>query len=119
MLLFSLGAIGRCKGSRGRASRGRTKWELTKPKMAPIEAAIKAYILNTSQLPNSLNDLLICPVGLENTWAGPYLKESQLYDPWGNKYRFDYGFRLQSYAADGINGGEGENADIEKFTGFN
>ena len=29
-----------------------------------------------------------------------------------------YGYRLQSYEADGIKGGDNENADIESFTGL-
>jgi general secretion pathway protein G len=89
---------------------------MARGKIAPIELAIKAYILNTGSLPRSLDDLRTPPKGLENVWAGPYLKESQLYDPWGNMYEYDYGFRLQSCGADGKPGGEGENADIEKFT---
>ncbi|MEJ2647320.1 MAG: hypothetical protein P8016_02775 [Sedimentisphaerales bacterium] len=44
--------------------------------------------------------------------------EQQLYDQWKNKYRFDYGYRLQSLGADGIKGGSGENADTEQFIGL-
>ncbi|MBN1975483.1 MAG: type II secretion system protein GspG [Sedimentisphaerales bacterium] len=87
-------------------------------KMAPIKAAINAFILNTGKLPNRLDDLIDCPEGLENSWAGPYLKESQLHDPWENKYILEYGYRLQNPGADGIKGGDGKNADLESFTGL-
>jgi general secretion pathway protein G len=87
-------------------------------KIEPIRRAIRRYIFDTDKLPNRLDDLIECPEGLESTWAGPYLSGDQLKDPWGNKYKFDYGYRLQSLGADGIKGGTGENADIEKFTGL-
>jgi hypothetical protein len=96
----------------------KSPWEAVIPKMEPVRAAINAYILNTDKLPGTLEDLIVCPEGLESTWVGPYLKESQLYDPWGRKYFFEYGYRLQSYGADGIKGGDNENADIESFTGL-
>jgi general secretion pathway protein G len=85
-------------------------------KIEPVRAAIGEYILNTGKLPRSLEDLVYCPQGLEESWKGPYLKLSQLFDPWGNMYILEYGYRLQSLGADGIKGGTGQNADIEKFT---
>ena len=89
-----------------------------KPEMNAIENAINVYHINTSQYPETLEDLLSPPEGLQELWAGPYLDEKFLYDPWGNMYIYEYGYRLQSYGADGIKGGEGENEDIENFTGF-
>jgi len=47
------------------------------------------------------------------------LKKSQIYDPWGNIYKYEYGYRLKSLGSDGIKGGEGENADKEEFIGLN
>ena len=98
---------------------GRAKRDLAKPKMAPIESAIGAFLLNTGYYPDTLDDLLVCPGGLEDVWEGPYLKESQLYDPWENPYiYFPEGsvnpgsYDLVSYGADGAQGGEGDNADI-------
>jgi general secretion pathway protein G len=63
--------------------------------------------------------LLIAPADMEGKWNGPYLKKSQLLDPWGNEYRYlaegqaNVGsFDLICLGADGQEGGEGENADI-------
>ena len=103
---------------RFKASRSATKSEITIPHMESIKSAIGAYILNTGKLPSRLEDLIYCPEGLESSWKGPYLKETQFYDPWKNKYFLEYGYRLQSLGADGIKGGVGENADIEEFTGL-
>jgi general secretion pathway protein G len=101
-----------------RYSIDKAKCDSTKPKMVPIKAAIEAYHLNTSQYPVKLEDLLTSPKGLENLWKGPYLKESQLYDPWNNLfiYKLDTsnpnGYILISYGAEGTPGGDGYNADI-------
>jgi general secretion pathway protein G len=63
--------------------------------------------------------LMAAPPELQEKWNGPYLKKSQLVDPWGSPYvyiregQFNVGsFDLMSYGADGQEGGEGENADI-------
>ena len=98
---------------------GRAKRDLAQPKMTNIETAIDAFFLNTGQYPGSLDDLITCPSGLEDVWTGPYLKNSQLLDPWDNPYIYvpegsinPGSYDLISYGADGAAGGEGENADI-------
>jgi general secretion pathway protein G len=93
-----------------------SKWNLTKPKMKDIEAAVSAYYVNCDVYPTSLDNLLANP-GIEG-WLGPYLKADQLKDPWG----FNYGYvpegtinpgsyDLISYGKDGAPGGTGYNAD--------
>lgn len=98
---------------------GKAKVDLARPKMVPIESAIEAYLLNTGEYPSILNDLLVCPSGLEDGWRGPYLTARQLLDPWDNPYvyypegTFNPGsYDIISYGADGAQGGEGDNADI-------
>ncbi len=98
--------------------RGKPKSALAISRMEPVRTAIQRYIHDTDRLPGKLEDLIKCPAGLENFWMGPYLAKRQLLDPWGNKYKLDYGYRLQSLGEDGITGGTGENADVEKFTGL-
>ena len=56
----------------------KSKWDLTKPQMKPIEDSINSYLLNCGEFPVTLNDLLVNP-GI-NGWSGPYLKKSQLED---------------------------------------
>ncbi|MBN2590307.1 MAG: type II secretion system protein GspG [Sedimentisphaerales bacterium] len=86
-------------------------------RMAPIEAAIEAYLLNINQYPATLNDLVTNP-GLQG-WSGPYLKPKQLNDPLDRPYIYiidnvknPAGYTLKSYGADGKSGGKGYNADI-------
>jgi hypothetical protein len=97
-------------------SREAPRSQSVKYQMELVRSAISAYIINTGKLPRTLEDLIYCPEGLEESWKGPYLKLSQLFDPWDNMYILEYGYRLQSLGADGIKGGVGQNADIEKFT---
>ncbi len=53
-------------------------------------------------------------------WKGPYLKKSVPGDPWGNPYIYrspgqKSGYDIISYGADGKEGGEGENADVNSW----
>jgi general secretion pathway protein G len=101
---------------------GKAKRDLAKPRMTIIESALQRYQLDCGRLPDDsegLDALLVAPADLEGKWDGPYLKASQLLDPWGNRYvymsqgQYNPGsFDLISYGADGQEGGEGDNADI-------
>ena len=51
-----------------------------------------------------------------NLWSGPYIKEVPK-DPWNNPYKYANpgaggGVEILSLGADGVAGGDGENADI-------
>jgi general secretion pathway protein G len=51
-----------------------------------IEGAIQAYEMEHLRLPNSLDDLTKSDGGY-----GPYLKASELMDPWGQKFKYTKG----------------------------
>jgi len=101
---------------------GKAKKDLARPKMTVIESAIERFGLDCGQYPDDsmgLDALLNPPAGLEEKWNGPYLKASQLIDPWGNPYMYvaegeinPGSFDLVSFGADGVEGGEGDNEDI-------
>lgn len=102
---------------------GKAKSDLARPRMAVIENAIKSFEFDCGRLPDDseggLEALLVAPADMEGKWNGPYLKKSQLLDPWGNEYQYlaegqvNVGsFDLICLGADGQEGGEGENADI-------
>jgi general secretion pathway protein G len=102
---------------------GKAKKDLAKPRMAIIENALSRFQLDCGRLPTEseggLEALLVAPQDLTEKWSGPYLKRSQLLDPWGNPYlyisegQYNPGsFDLVSYGADGQEGGEGDNEDI-------
>ncbi len=91
----------------------KARYDSCKPKMAQIESVIETFLMNTQDYPVSLNELIVDP-GLPG-WAGPYLKEKQLYDPWDNPFQYipyNGGYDLFSYGADGQDGGTGYDEDI-------
>lgn len=81
---------------------------------------LQFYKVDVGSFPSDeqgLDALLSRPDG-EETWQGPYVgKESQLYDPWGNKYLYRSSSdgdsaEVYSLGADGVEGGDDEDADI-------
>lgn len=98
------------------------KGEIARSKMAILEGALGKFYLDCSRFPleeEGLSVLITMPPELENKWAGPYLKKSDLLDPWKNAYLYiaqgevnSGSYDLKSYGSDGVEGGEGEKADI-------
>ncbi len=101
---------------------GRAKSDIARAKMANIESAIGRFYLDCGRYPDEsmeLEELIVAPADAEENWRGPYLKQSELLDPWGNPYiyvqdgQINLGsFDLISLGADGEEGGEGDNSDI-------
>jgi general secretion pathway protein G len=101
---------------------GEQKRKISRTKMANIESAIMTFYLDCERYPDEsvgLEELITSPADLEEKWKGPYLKRSELLDPWDNPYIYiEQGeinpgsFDLISYGTDGVEGGEGDNADI-------
>jgi general secretion pathway protein G len=85
-----------------------------------ISNAVELYRLETGQYPESLDDLVTRPAGLER-WNGPYVrKQSRLQDPWGNRLVIEVpgrngSFDIISYGGDGRPGGDGDAADITNW----
>ena len=98
---------------------GKAKQSIALAKMKVIEQQITEFQVDCGRLPSDLEELLFEPSDLEDKWDGPYIKQKQLLDPWENPYEYyeqgtinEGSFDLISYGADGMEGGEGENADI-------
>jgi len=102
---------------------GQAKADIARAKMTIIEDSLSRFQYDCGRLPDEseggLEALLVAPPDLADRWLGPYLKQSQLLDPWGNMYIYisegqqnPGSFDLISLGADGQEGGEGENADI-------
>ncbi|MBF0199692.1 MAG: type II secretion system major pseudopilin GspG [Planctomycetes bacterium] len=100
----------------------KAKGDIARSKMAIIEGALGKFYLDCQRFPDEsegLNALITMPADMENQWTGPYLKKSDLLDPWKNNYVYQAegavnigSYDLKSYGADGSEGGEGENSDI-------
>lgn len=53
----------------------------------PISSGIDMFNIHTGKFPKKLDDLVKDP-GNVKRWSGPYLKESQLVDVWGNRIEY-------------------------------
>lgn len=101
---------------------GKAKRDIARAKMAMIENALGRFYIHCGRYPDDsegLEALVMSPPDVEEKWNGPYLRQSELLDPWDNPYiyvsegQYNPGsFDLISFAADGMEGGEGDNKDI-------
>lgn len=98
---------------------GRAKAQTAVTQIEGLSAALDLYLLDTGSYPTvaqGLTALVAAPSGVAG-WQGPYLAEGTLpLDPWGNAYRYvrEGAGRpsVRSLGADGLEGGDGEAADI-------
>ncbi|MGZ5038768.1 MAG: type II secretion system major pseudopilin GspG [Usitatibacter sp.] len=95
---------------------GRAKSSEAKIRIQQLVGQIEMYKLEVGRYPDSLQSLVKQPAGVDR-WNGPYAKDTDLKDAWGNDYRYTVpgqskGFDLVSLGADNKEGGEGENRDV-------
>jgi general secretion pathway protein G len=92
------------------------KFNAARAQVQSLSMKIEAYALDNGRPPQRLEDLVRRPGDARN-WNGPYARESDLRDPWGNEFVYrhpgEYGpFDLISLGSDGRPGGDGTAADI-------
>jgi general secretion pathway protein G len=96
---------------------GEAKSREAKLELTHVAGQIEMYRLEVGRYPENLQQLVKQPAGVDK-WQGPYVKEADLKDAWGNDYRYNVPgqqgkpFDLVSLGADGKEGGEGEARDI-------
>ena len=97
---------------------GKGKTQSAKIQIENLSAALDMYSLEVGKYPENIKDLVVQPSGARG-WNGPYLKKGEVpKDPWDNDYQYKrpgsngHPYDLSSFGADGANGGEGEDADI-------
>ena len=99
----------------------------TKAARAQVEmfgTALDTFRLDVGRYPTSqegLDALRQRPSGVER-WDGPYLRKEIPRDPWGNPYVYrspgeQEPYELSSHGADGVAGGNEDNADIKSWEG--
>lgn len=98
----------------------KAKADAAKVEMGQIAQALDLYKLEVGRYPTTqegLQALIQAPAGVTN-WNGPYWKKTSVpKDPWGNDYKYSSPgssapFEIVSLGADGKEGGEGVNKDI-------
>jgi general secretion pathway protein G len=95
---------------------GRAKSSEAKIRIQHLVGQIEIYKLEVGRYPDNLQALVKQPPGTDK-WNGPYAKDDDLKDAWGNDFRYTIPgqgkpFDLVSLGADGKEGGEGENRDV-------
>jgi general secretion pathway protein G len=95
---------------------GRAKSSEARIRIQQLVGQIEMYKLEVGRYPDNLQALVKQPAGVDR-WNGPYAKDTDLKDAWGNDYRFtvpgtNKAFDLVSLGADNKEGGDGENRDV-------
>lgn len=122
VVLVILGLLATIVGPKVIDQLSKGKANIAKVQIADLEGALGLFRFDVGRYPTTaegLNALLENP-GLDN-WSGPYLTKNSLpKDPWGHEYQYrspgmhgDYD--LYCLGADGLEGGEGDNADVTSW----
>jgi general secretion pathway protein G len=92
-----------------------------KADVAELQSALERFYVHMDRYPTmeeGLKALVQAPAGAEKHWRGPYVQRLQL-DPWQKAYQYRIPgihnpatYDLWSRGADGVDGGEGNGADI-------
>ncbi|KCZ52815.1 hypothetical protein HY29_17900 [Hyphomonas beringensis] len=98
----------------------KSKVRAAKLQTETLAASLDLFKIDMGYYPSEQEGLhaLVIPPANASSWDGPYVRSGNtLVDPWGREFLYfpapDTGkFRLVSYGADGVEGGEKYNADI-------
>jgi general secretion pathway protein G len=104
---------------------GQAQGQIAGGQLQKIEQSLELYKLQNGRYPTTAQGLqaLVRAPSSEpvprNYPPGGYLKEKDLLDPWQAPFRYEapgrnntFSFDLSSLGSDGVEGGEGENADV-------
>lgn len=116
VVVILIGLIVTYAASRILNNADRAKANLAKATVQTVAEKIQLFEMDTGRLPASLDELVDKP-GDVSYWTGPYVKASEIKDPWNHTYEYaspgqSEPFDLSSLGKDGRPGGEGVNADI-------
>jgi general secretion pathway protein G len=119
IVLVILGTIMAFVGPKIFQQMGKANSATAKIMIQDIAGKLEIFRLEVGRYPTSqegLQALVKQPPGVDK-WAGPYLKDTDLKDPWGNEFKYNQPgngkpYDIISLGADNQPGGEGENRDI-------
>ncbi len=124
IVITIIGLVVAWAGSRIFGQGDKAKLGLAKARISEISAQLDMYKLDTGRYPSTnegLRALVVNPGGVGN-WNGPYVKNADaIKDPWNNDMIYkspgDNGrpFDLTSLGADGKEGGEGADRDVNSY----
>ena len=96
----------------------KAKQELARTGIGQIQQKLEIYHLEKDAWPSNEMGLRALSEGYANRSSAYYIDDDKLIDPWGRPYYFvvpgpgDHFYEVLSYGADGVAGGEGQDADI-------
>jgi len=119
IVLVILGTIMAFVGPKIFQQMGKANSATAKIMIQDVAGKLELFRLEVGRYPTAqegLQSLVKQPPGVDK-WAGPYLKDTDLKDPWGNDFKYNQPgngkpYDLISLGADNQPGGEGENRDI-------
>jgi general secretion pathway protein G len=122
VVLVILGLLATVVGPRVMDKLSKGKAEIAKLQVDQLDGALGLFRFDVGRYPTTAEglDSLIRNPGIQN-WSGPYLDKNTLpKDPWGREYQYRSpgqfsDFDLFSLGADGLEGGEEDNADITSW----
>ena len=123
VVLVIIGLIASLVGPRLFSRVDSSKVQVADTQVRMLRGAVETYRLEVGRLPSEDEGLgvLYKPPSderLKARWRGPYLDEQVPLDPWDNPYVYSIPgadgmpFALYSLGADGVRGGEGNDADV-------
>ncbi len=121
VVMVIIGLLAALVGPRLFPKLGKGKQSAAKAQIELLGQALDQLRLDIGRYPTTqegLNALITNP-GIDN-WEGPYLKKQLPNDPWGKPYMYQspgtHGeYDLVSYGRDGVQGGEGEDKDVNSW----
>ena len=98
---------------------GGAKSKAAAVQIADLDKSLELFKLDVGRYPTTKEglDAMVTKPAAVSGWNGPYLKGAVPLDPWGKPYTFispaaGGDIEIISLGADGVAGGDGENADI-------
>lgn len=86
-----------------------TKEKIAQITLTKLDQAIHEYKLDTGYFPKNLKDMAFDTN--DSMWMGPYIREKELIDPWGENYHYHLiehtnSYQLYTLGSDHTEGGE-------------
>lgn len=119
VVLVILGLLATIVGPSVMSRLGKGKADIARVQINNLEGALSLFRFDIGRYPNTSEGMmaLVESPGIQN-WSGPYLEKRRVpVDPWGREYEYrcpgqNGDYDIICYGADGVEGGEGDNADI-------
>jgi len=122
VVLVILGLLASVVGPRVMKWGSEGKHKVATIQISQLCQGIERFRFDVSRYPSTSEGLMALGEGSGiPRWDGPYLDRVIVpKDPWGQEYRYaspgEHGdYDLWSYGADGVEGGDGENADVTSW----